>query len=136
MQTFEISADVTQQFTDLRMKRAYRYLVFKINDAQTGIEVEQAGPRDATFEDFRGHMPTNEPRYAVYDLEITKSDGRHESKLLFIMYSPDTCTQSNLRVVYTTHKGSVKAKISPVYKEMQINDHSDIKESEWISDLS
>jgi hypothetical protein len=52
------------------------------------------------------------------------------------MYSPDNCTVGPLRVVYTTHKGTVKSKISPVYKELQINDHSDIKESEWISDLS
>ena len=81
-------------------------------------------------------MPTDQPRYAVYDLEIVKSDGRHESKLLFVMYSPDNCTVGPLRVMYTTHKGTVKSKISPVYKELQINDHSDIKESEWISDLS
>ena len=33
MQTFEVSAEATQAFTDLRMKRASRYLVFKINDA-------------------------------------------------------------------------------------------------------
>ena len=42
--------EATQAFTDLRMKRASRYLVFKINDAQTGVEVEHTGARDATFD--------------------------------------------------------------------------------------
>ena len=50
METFEVSAEATQAFTDLRMKRASRYLVFKINDAQTGVEVEHTGARDATFD--------------------------------------------------------------------------------------
>ena len=117
------------------MKRAYRYLVFKINDAQNGIEVEHAGPRDASFETFKSHMPENEPRYAVYELEFTKSDGRQEFKLLFINYSPDNCTQGAVRFVYSTHKETVKNKCSPVHKGLQVNDHADIKESDWIAEF-
>ena len=135
MQAFEISPEVVAQFTDLRMKRAYRYLVFKVNDTQTGIEVEHAGARDASFETFRSHMPTDQPRYAIYDLEFKKSD-HPESKLIFVMYSPDTCTQGSLRFVYSTHKDAMKQKCSPVHKEMQVNDHADIKEADWIAEFS
>jgi len=79
-------------------------------------------------------MPASEPRYAVYDLEIQKSDGRKESKLLFIMYSPDSYG-GPLRIVYTTHKGAVKSKMSPVHKELQINDHADLKESDFLGEF-
>jgi len=59
MQAFEVSAEAVQAFTDLRMKRAARYLVLKINDAHTALEVEHHGPRDATFEQFKAHMPAD-----------------------------------------------------------------------------
>ena len=118
------------------MKRAYRYLIFKINEGQNGVELEHAGPRDATFDAFKSHMPTDQPRYAVFDLEFTTADGRKEGKLLFLMYSPDSCAQGNLRFLYSTNKDAMKQKCSPVHKELQINEHADLKESDWISEFN
>lgn len=80
-------------------------------------------------------MPSNQPRYAVYDLEYKTADGRNESKLVFVMYSPDNCTQGQLRFIYAQNKDAVKAKVSPVHKELQVNDPADLNEAEWISDF-
>jgi len=54
----------------------------------------------------------------VFDLEYKTADGRNESKLVFVMYSPDNCTQGQLRFIYAQHKDAVKAKVSPVHKEL------------------
>jgi len=80
-------------------------------------------------------MPTDQPRYAIYDLEFETKDGRKESKLVFIMYSPDLCTKGTLRFVYAQNKDAIKAKMSPVHKELQINDAADLNEKEWIEDF-
>lgn len=46
----------------MRMKRAYRYLIFKMNDEKTQIVVEHKGERDSGFEEFKEHIPKDEPR--------------------------------------------------------------------------
>ena len=41
------------EFTALRMKRAHRFIIMKVTDDKSRIEVEHIGERDATFEDFK-----------------------------------------------------------------------------------
>jgi cofilin len=92
MQSFTISEDIGQHFNDLRMKRAYRYLIVALSEDGTQAVLQTAGARTAPFSEFKAAMPDNQPRYAIYDLEYKTADGRNESKLVFIMYSPDNCT--------------------------------------------
>ena len=77
-------------------------------------------------------MPKGEPRMAIIDLEWTAKDGRHVSKVCFIKYSPDDCSNSKLKFAYTNNVMNVKEKCSPCAKEFQINDHSDLKESDFV----
>ena len=63
MQTGIVAADeCVIEFNALRMKRAYRYLIFKMNDEKTNIVVEHKGERDSGFEEFKEHIPKDEPR--------------------------------------------------------------------------
>lgn len=117
------------------MKRTYRYLIVSISEDGTVAKVEHAGARSADFAEFKANMPTDQPRYAIYDLEYKTKDGRAESKLVFVMYSPDNCTKGTLRFVYAQNKDPIKQKMSPVHKELQINDPADLNEAEWISDF-
>jgi hypothetical protein len=99
-----ISEDVATKFSALRFKRAYRYLICMIekhDDGTDQIVVEKAGERGASFEDFRSDMPTDCPRWAVYELEYkTEQDDRYESKLVFLNYNPDNAKDKNARFVY------------------------------------
>lgn len=56
-------------------------------------------------------------RYACFDFEFEAGDGRTETKLLFILYAPDTC-DSKEKFVYATTKDEVKKKVQPFNKEM------------------
>eukprot|EP00352_Strombidinopsis_acuminata_P006837 CAMPEP_0176368264 /NCGR_PEP_ID=MMETSP0126-20121128/22476_1 /TAXON_ID=141414 ORGANISM="Strombidinopsis acuminatum, Strain SPMC142" /NCGR_SAMPLE_ID=MMETSP0126 /ASSEMBLY_ACC=CAM_ASM_000229 /LENGTH=110 /DNA_ID=CAMNT_0017726451 /DNA_START=105 /DNA_END=437 /DNA_ORIENTATION=+ len=101
------------------------------------ILLENKGARDATFDDFKAAMPADEPRYAIYDLEYNTEDGRKESKLLFIMYSPDSCVGAKgrtLKFAYANNKETLKNKCNPTHRELQVNDHEDIKEASWVAD--
>ena len=115
-------------------------MVVMIQKDEAGAEqivVETAGARDATFADFQNAMPKDAPRWAVYELEYkTEQDDRYESKLVFLMYSPDTTKEKNARFVYAQQKEAVKQKMSPVNKELQINDWADIKESDFIAEFN
>lgn len=126
---------IAATFNSLRMKRTHRFIIVAISEDGKNATCEHVGERAATFEDFKSKMPSDEPRYAIYDLEFVTKDGRHESKLIFIMYSPDTCTKGTLRFVYAQNKDAIKAKMSPVHKELQVNDAADLNEKEWIEDF-
>ena len=57
-----VGDDIRQEFQQLRMKRKHRYIIYKLNDAKDGVEVEKLGPRDATFEDMLESVPKNNSR--------------------------------------------------------------------------
>ena len=46
-----------EEFTALRMKRTHRYIIMRVNDDKTKIEVEHLGARDSTFAEFKENMP-------------------------------------------------------------------------------
>ena len=54
--------DVYTEFTNLRMKRAHRYMIMKMSDDKTGIEIEKLGKRDETFDNFKEAMPKDQCR--------------------------------------------------------------------------
>ena len=58
MQTgLQVGEDVRAAFQALRMKRKHRFVIYKLSDDLTGIEVETASERTASFDDFRDAMP-------------------------------------------------------------------------------
>ena len=67
----------------------------------------------------------------MYEFEYTTNDGRSESKIFFFLYAPDVCG-SNAKFVYATTKESLKKKVSPVNREMQINDWADLDEEKLL----
>jgi hypothetical protein len=59
-------------FLDLtfkRMQHTCRFLIYKINDKNTEIGLEQTGEKDATYAHFLTLLPENDCRYCVYDFE-------------------------------------------------------------------
>ena len=52
-----VDDSVLEEFTKLRMKRAHRYLIFRVSEDKTKIEIEHVGARDATFAEFKELMP-------------------------------------------------------------------------------
>ncbi len=46
----QVADEIAQEFTALRMRRAHRFLIFKVNDEKTAVGIEHIGARDSTFE--------------------------------------------------------------------------------------
>lgn len=57
-----IADECITEFTALRMKRAHRYMILKVNEDKTQIVVEKLGARDETFDQFKENMPKDQGR--------------------------------------------------------------------------
>lgn len=51
-------------FLELKAKRTYRSIVFKIEEKQKQVVVEQVGELTQSYEDFIASLPADECRYA------------------------------------------------------------------------
>jgi len=76
--------DCKLKFQELKSKRNYRYVVFKIEEQQ--VVVEKLGGPTASYEDFMACFPPNECRYAVYDFDFTTNENCQKSKIFFIAW--------------------------------------------------
>ena len=131
-----IPDEVRAEFQALRLKRKYRYIIMKVNEAKDGVEVEKTGERDETFDQFKENMPKNNSRWAVYDLEWNADDGRKLSKLLFILFAPDDNLDKAERFVVTCNKDQVKSKMSETNRDMQINSWDDLNQDKFIAQFN
>ena len=57
-----VSDECISEFNGLRMKRAHRYIIMKVNEDKTQIVVDTLGPREATFDEFKELMPKDQCR--------------------------------------------------------------------------
>ena len=118
MFALEVPEETLEVYKKLKMKREYRWIIFKIED-QKQIIVESTGEPTSSFAEFTEKLPKEEPRYAVYDLMVEQSDGRKESKLLLFLYAPD-CGETKVKFLYATAKHSLKNKLGSVHREIQV----------------
>ena len=92
------SEDCSKVFEELKLKRKYRFIIYKIGEQH--IEVETLGERSSNIKDFCKALPYTDSRYAVYDHEFKTADGRSSSKLWFISWFPNNSTPYN-KMAYT-----------------------------------
>ena len=63
MQTgLSVSDDCVTEFSALRMKRAHRFLIYRVGDDKNSIVIDHIGARDATFDQFKELMPKDQGR--------------------------------------------------------------------------
>lgn len=123
-----VSQDVMDQFAKLKGNQS-SFMVCKIQGSD--ILLESAGEKDAPFDQFAAALPESEARFGIVDFKFDTGDGRHVSKIVFVVYVPDTCTSMQEKFAYANFKGCFKQKLNPVHKEMQINDRADLTFDEF-----
>lgn len=76
--------DCKLKFLDLKTKRNYRFIVFKIDGQQ--VVVEKLGSPDESYDDFTASLPADECRYAVFDFDFTTKENVQKSKIVFVAW--------------------------------------------------
>ncbi|XP_076953039.1 actin-depolymerizing factor 7-like [Bidens hawaiensis] len=118
-----VKDDCKLKFLELKAKRNYRFLIFKIVDQQ--VTVDKIGGPNESYEDFTNALPRDECRYAVFDLDFTTDENVQKSKIFFIAWSPDT-SKVRMKMVYASSKDRFKRELDGIQVELQATDPSEM----------
>ncbi|KAJ6358501.1 hypothetical protein OIU76_000251 [Salix suchowensis] len=111
------------KFLELKAKRNYRFIIFKIESQQ--VVIEKLGSPEETYEEFAAFLPADECRYAVFDYDFITSDNCQKSKIFFIAWSPDT-SRVRSKMVYASSKDRFKRELDGIQVELQATDPSEM----------
>ncbi|THU66584.1 hypothetical protein C4D60_Mb05t15680 [Musa balbisiana] len=74
------------KFLELKAKRNFRFIVFKIDEKIQQVTVDKLGRPDESYDDFTACFPPNECRYAVFDFDFVTDENCQKSKIFFIAW--------------------------------------------------
>ncbi|KAJ1406026.1 ADF-H/Gelsolin-like domain superfamily [Sesbania bispinosa] len=115
--------DCKLRFQDLKARRSYRFIVFKIEEQQ--VVIDKLGDPSDSYDDFMASLPSNECRYAVYDFDFTTDENCQKSKIFFIAWSPDI-SRVRMKMVYASSKDRFKRELDGIQVELQATDPSEM----------
>ncbi|XP_055812387.1 actin-depolymerizing factor 1-like [Solanum dulcamara] len=117
--------DCKLRFLELKAKRTYRFIVFKIEEKQKQVVVEKVGEPAESYEDFTACLPDNECRYAVYDFDFVTAENCQKSRIFFIAWSPDT-SRVRSKMIYASTKERFKRELDGIQVELQATDPTEM----------
>ncbi|KAG6523546.1 hypothetical protein ZIOFF_013407 [Zingiber officinale] len=120
-----VNDDCKLKFLELKAKRTYRFIIYKIEEKQKEILVEKLGEPNLTYEDFTASLPENECRYAIYDFDFVTEENLQKSKIFFIAWSPDT-SRVRSKMLYASSKERFKRELDGIQVELQATDPTEM----------
>ncbi|KAK1396298.1 Actin-depolymerizing factor 2 [Heracleum sosnowskyi] len=117
--------DCKLKFLELKAKRTYRSIIFKIEEIQKQVIVEKVGEPAESYEDFAASLPANECRYAVYDYDFVTQENCQKSRIFFIAWSPDTAKVRS-KMIYASSKERFKRELDGIQVELQATDPTEM----------
>ena len=97
--------DTQSKFEELQMSRKHKWIIIIINKEKTQIIVEKtssdkiegeegsgegSGGVEGEYQRFLNAMPSQECRWAVYDLEFSNLEGAKRNKICFFLWCVST----------------------------------------------
>jgi len=113
-----------EQFNQLKLGKQHRYVLYKINDSNTEIVVENTQPKTATYEDFVKALPRDDCRYAVFDFEY-QQEGGLRNKILFVVWAPEG-SKLKRKMLIAASKDAFRKKLVGIGTEIQATDVAEI----------
>ncbi|KAM2648107.1 hypothetical protein TB1_001276 [Malus domestica] len=113
------------KFLELKAKRTYRFIVYKIEEKQNEVIVEKLGQPTDSYEDFSASLPANECRYAVYDFDYVTEENCRKSRIIFVAWSPDTAKVRS-KMIYASSKDTFKRELDGIQMELQTTDPTEV----------
>eukprot|EP01018_Ginkgo_biloba_P029653 Gb_20311 [translate_table: standard] len=113
------------KFLELKRKKIYRFIIFKIDEKQQQITVDKLGGPAESYDSFTASLPETECRYAVYDFDFVTEDNCQKSKIFFISWSPDTSKVRD-KMLYASSKDRFRRELDGVHCEVQATDPTEM----------
>lgn len=77
-----VSGECMERYQELKLKKQHKYVVYKLSPNMAEIVVDKSS-KETDYETFLEDLPSDEPRWAVYDFEYSKGDAGKRNKLVF-----------------------------------------------------
>lgn len=87
------------------------------------------GEVSGDYDDFIAALPESECRYAIYDYKYVNADDCEFSKLVFVVWNPDSARLKN-KMLYASTKDFFKSRLSGIAVEIQATDYDEVSEAE------
>ncbi len=102
-------------FSKIKKGRKFRFIVLVAREDTFELKVETLGEPSKTAKDFVAALPADEARFAVYQHELKKADGRLKETLYFVTWSPPSArSMGRQSVLYSSQKLPVRAALPGV----------------------
>ncbi|KAJ6303168.1 hypothetical protein OIU77_017116 [Salix suchowensis] len=111
--------DCKLKFLELKAKRTYRFIVYKIEEKQKQVIVEKLGEPAQSYEDFTASLPADECRYAVYDFDFMTAENVQKSRIFFIAWVRS-------KMIYASSKDRFKRELDGIQVELQATDPTEM----------
>ena len=125
--------EVVTTFNEIKMGHKHKYAIFKLSNDLTEVVLESTS-NEPSWESFITALPPKSCRYVVYDFDYQSDDGGDRSKILFIVWAPDSAKIKE-KMLITSSKDAVKKKLVGIGKEIQATDASEIDIKEVTSQV-
>ncbi|EES05762.2 hypothetical protein BDA96_04G310000 [Sorghum bicolor] len=113
------------KFLELKAKRSFRFIVFKINENVQQVVVDRLGEPGESYDAFTACLPADECRYAVFDFDFVTDENCQKSKIFFISWAPDT-SRVRSKMLYASSKDRFKRELDGIQVELQATDPSEM----------
>ncbi|KAL5232085.1 hypothetical protein ABZP36_030861 [Zizania latifolia] len=113
------------RFLELKAKRTYRFIIYKIDEKRKMVVVEKVGEPTLSYNDFNASLPANECRYAIFDYDFVTEENCQKSKIFFIAWSPDT-SRVRSKMIYASSKDRFKRELDGIQVELQATDPTEV----------
>ncbi|KAL5524347.1 AIN1_1 [Sanghuangporus sanghuang] len=120
--------DCVKAFNDLKLQRQYKYIVYALSPDNKSIVVSEKVQQDSSkpnrefYDEFVAKLPTDEPRYGIFDFEFEKEDGSGKrNRIVFVNWAPDT-SGIKKKMVYSSSKDALRRGLVGVQVDVQATD--------------
>ncbi|XP_074592734.1 actin-depolymerizing factor 1-like [Curcuma longa] len=117
--------DCKLKFLELKAKRNFRFITFKIDERIQQVIVEKLGQPDEDYNAFTSSLPADECRYAVFDFDFVTDENCQKSKIFFISWAPDS-SKVRSKMLYASSKDRFKRELDGIQVELQATDPSEM----------
>lgn len=123
-----VNDECATEFNELKLRKAYRYIIFALTDDLKTIEIRSKGRRDATYDEFLAELKQaeemNQCRYGVFDVDFVGAEAMERAKLVFMLWSPDNAAVKQ-KMLYASSKDYLKRELVGIGKEVQATDFAE-----------
>ncbi|MFC9740530.1 actin-binding ADF family protein [Streptomyces noursei] len=118
-----VSDDCLKKFQELKRDKKLKYIVFDFNKDETEIIVLKSSS-SWDYDEFLEDLPETECRWAVYDFEFDKGEGKR-NKLLFFSWTPDAAKVKQ-KMSAASAKHTLRKQLVGIALEIQGTDTSEV----------